>query len=216
MTYGFELKSVSRTTGTANLIIHQPWNVAKGVYELLYCTNLTPPILWQWILRTAPGQTNLTVYNATDPQGFYRLEVPTDSTGTNFWLAFPYLYPYWSVNLSLYVSSSRTAAGTVTIPGFGVTNAFSVAAGTVTNIQIDPSVMMADYDMVETYGVHLTASQPVSVVAMKYDFWTSAAFNCLPLTFAGPTTVSWLVPPQLTLGVATPSWRLWQRQTTPR
>jgi hypothetical protein len=181
-----QILSVSLSNSAANLVIHPPWNVANGVYELLYCTNLSPPISWQWLLRTTPGQTNLTVFNASDPQGFYRLEVPTDSTGTDFWLAFPNLLPLsWSTNLWLYVSSPLATAGTVTIPGFGITNAFSVAAGMVTSISIDPSVMIADYDVVETYGIHLTASQPVSVVAMKYDLYVSASFNCLPVTFAG-------------------------------
>ena len=71
---------------------------ANGVYDLLYCTNLAPPISWQWLLRTDPGQTNLTVQRRRS-QGFYRLGPPndlaaTDSLGTNFWLAFPNMVPY--------------------------------------------------------------------------------------------------------------------------
>ena len=179
-----ELRSVSMATGAANLVIHPPWNVTSGVYELLYCTNLAPPISWQWLLRTDPGQTNLTVYNATDPQGFYRLKAPAESTGTDFWLAF------FSVvnnggNLSLYISSAVGATGIVTVAGLGITNAFSVAAGQVTNVDLDPSVMMADYDVVETYGIHLTANQPVSVFGVDYSLFTTCSFTGYPTTLLG-------------------------------
>jgi len=65
-----EILSMSVSNATASLVIHPPWNVTNGVYDLLYCTNLAPPILWQWLLRTEPGQMNLTVANVAIPQGF--------------------------------------------------------------------------------------------------------------------------------------------------
>jgi IgGFc binding protein len=185
-----EILSMSLSNATAHLVIHPPWNVTNGLYDLLYCTNLAPPISWQWLLRTDPGQTNLPAVYAPSPQSFYRLGLPNDLTatsslGTNFWLAFFHIYPFYGPNLSLYISSPVGAAGTVTIPGLGITNAFSVAAGAVTNISLDPSVMMAGYDVVETNGIHVTATQPVSVVALDYDPWNSAAFNCFPATLLG-------------------------------
>jgi hypothetical protein len=185
-----EILSMSLSNATAHLVIHPPWNVTNGLYDLLYCTNLAPPISWQWLLRTDPGQTNLPAVSAPSPQGFYRLGLPNDLTatsslGTNFWLAFFNMYPSYGPNLSLYISSPVGAAGTVTIPGLGITNAFSVAAGAVTNIDLDPSVMMADYDVVETNGIHVAATQPVSVVALNYDLWVSAAFNCFPAPLLG-------------------------------
>jgi hypothetical protein len=65
------LQMLSVTNGTADIAIYPPWDVTNGVYDLLYCTNLLPPINWQWLLRTDPGQTNVLVPNATDIQGFY-------------------------------------------------------------------------------------------------------------------------------------------------
>jgi IgGFc binding protein len=85
----------------------------------------------------------------------------------------------------IYISSPVGATGTVTIPALAITNAFSVAAGAVTNIDLDASIMMTDYDMVETNGIHVTATQPVSVVALNYDLWASAAFNCFPAALLG-------------------------------
>jgi hypothetical protein len=185
-----EILAMSLLNQTASLVIHPPWNVTNGVYDLLYCTNLAPPISWQWLLRTDPGQTDLTAPNAAIAQGFYRLGPPNDlvatsTLGTNFWLAFFHMYPQNGPNLSLYISSPVGAEGTVTVPGFGITNAFSVAAGAVTSVSLDPSVMMADYDRVETNGIQITATQPVSVVALNYDAHASAAFNCFPAPLLG-------------------------------
>ena len=74
----------------------------------------------------------------------------------------------------------------VTVPGLGITNAFSVAAGAVTNVDLDPCVMMADYDVVETNGIHVTASQPVSVYGVDYDpMGTAQPLTVYPTTLLG-------------------------------
>jgi hypothetical protein len=180
------LQILSVSNSTARLVIHPPWNVNNGIYELLYCTNLAPPISWQWLLRTAPGQTNLMVFNASDPQGFYRLEVPTDSTGTDYWLAFPLMYDA-AGDMSLYISSPVGAMGSVTIPGLGITNVFSVAAGAVTEVTISNDAMLInDFDdPPENKGIHVTASQPVSVYGMYYEAQTSGAFTGYPTPLLG-------------------------------
>jgi hypothetical protein len=117
------LEIITVTNHTASLVIHPPWNVTNEVYDLLYCTNLVPPIAWQWLLRTDPGQTNLIVPNATDAQGFYRLRSANDSIansslGTNFWVTFFNMADNGTpINLSLYISSPVGATGWVTTPG---------------------------------------------------------------------------------------------------
>ena len=288
------LQIIAVTNHTASLVIHPPWNVTNEVYDLLYCTNLVPPIAWQWLLRSDPGQTNLIVPNATDAQGFYRLGPPNDLTandslGTNFWVAFCGLYENNNNKLSLSISSPVGATGTVITPGlwangpilivtncgdatvngtyvltnlsnkeqndFGVsaptgyvngtnwvvfqgttwillaydTNAggeylydkpgvnlngsaadwlydgdpglptpttvcaqvllvnrsFSVAAGAVTNINIPLPAMMTNYDMVTTNGIHITASQPVSVYGLDYAYQASTAFTGYPTPLLG-------------------------------
>jgi hypothetical protein len=87
--------------------------------------------------------------------------------------------------LSLYISSQSGATGTLTIPGFGITNTFTVAAGAVTNMSIPTEAMMFDTNVIETYGIHITANQPVSVYAMDYDMAASAAFTGYPTTLLG-------------------------------
>jgi hypothetical protein len=47
------LQILSATNDTANLVIHPPWDNAGDAYDLLYTTNLSPPVNWSWTLRTA-------------------------------------------------------------------------------------------------------------------------------------------------------------------
>ncbi|MEI9961447.1 MAG: hypothetical protein WDM76_10065 [Limisphaerales bacterium] len=141
------LSITGKIATTAYLEIHRPWNMPQTtVFDLMYCTNLAAPIAWRWVLRTDPGQINLIARNAVDAQGFYRLAPPNDvaansSLGTNFWVVFPNMHDGGGI-LSLYIASPVGATGTVTIPGFGITNAFSAAAGGVTNVAIDDSTMV--------------------------------------------------------------------------
>jgi len=184
-----EILSMSVTNGTANLVIHPPWNVTNGVYDLLYCTDLAPPVSWQRLLRTDPGQTNLIVSDAANAQGFYRLGPPNDlvatsSLGTNFWVAFPLMYDAGG-EMSLYISSPVGATGSVTIPGLGITNTFSVAARTVTQVGISNVAMTNGMDVTASNAIHVTASQPVSVYGVYYQAQTSGAFTGYPTPLLG-------------------------------
>ena len=62
---------------TAYLTIHPPWNVTNGVWGLYFKTNLAIPHNWKWLLRNAPGQTNLVVTNLPPTLGFFMLGDPT-------------------------------------------------------------------------------------------------------------------------------------------
>ena len=222
-----ELLTPFATNGTASLVIHPPWNwdLLTGTYDLQSCTNLTPPIAWQWLMRTDPGQTNLTV-SVTDPQRFYRLSLPNDliandSLGTNFWIAFFAVDNInVSTNLSVYISSPVGATGMVTVTGLGITNAFSVGAGEVTNVALDASVMMVDYGVVETNGVHITASRPVAVYGMDFSSFLTSAFTGYPVTLLGTNycLMARAAPDRLASRSCRliPSLRLWPRSTTPR
>ncbi len=103
------LEIVAWSNATAYLTIHPPSNVTNGMYGLLYCTNIDPPISWQWLTYSEPGQTNLIVPNATDAQGFYRLRTANYSFGTNFWFAFFFMESENGYNLSVCISSPAGA-----------------------------------------------------------------------------------------------------------
>jgi hypothetical protein len=68
------------TNATASLIIHPPWNVTNGVYDLFSTTNLVPSA-WTWVLRCSSGQTNLIVTNLTAPMDFFILGLTNDTDG---------------------------------------------------------------------------------------------------------------------------------------
>lgn len=75
-----EARSRSVTNSTTALVIHPPWGVTNGVYDLYSTTNLVPA-WWNWVLRCAPGQTNLTLTNRTAPIEFFILGLTNDTDG---------------------------------------------------------------------------------------------------------------------------------------
>jgi hypothetical protein len=208
------LEITGKTNTTAYLTIHEPWNVTNGVYDLFYTTNLSPPQNWSWVLRSFAGLTNLTVNNAVDPQGFYKLgpltdPIGNDSLGTNFWAGFVFVYNYTSYGrlpytLSLFVSSPAGASGTVSIPGLEITNAFTVAAGAVTQISITNDAIISFHgefqETLENRGIHVTASQPVSVYGLFYEQLGSEAFTCYPTQLLGTNYCVMARPSSMDLG----------------
>jgi len=73
------------------------------------------------------------------------------------------------LRLSLYISSARGASGTVSIPGIGWQQAFSVPANTGILIDLPASQVVATgSDRVEMKGVHVVASDTVDLLAMNF------------------------------------------------
>jgi IgGFc binding protein len=146
------------TSNVASLEIHQPPGVTEGMYNLLYTTNPATPLPWEWLLQTAPGQTNLLVTNASDPLGFYRLGPQS------FWLAFPETVTNGAEALSLYITSPVDANGTVIIP-----NAENGPVLTVANTNSDPAVL-GTYIQTNAYldpGTYFLSGAPVSNYYVK-------------------------------------------------
>jgi hypothetical protein len=188
------LQILSVTNQRAKLVIHSPSNVTNNAYDLIYCTNLLPPVAWQWLLRTSPGETNLVVTNVFDPQGFYALGVPndiiaSDSLGTNFWVMFYSLYA--AAGMSLYISSEIGATGSVTIPGLGFTNNFTILAGTVTNISIPTTAMSTNYDGVENNGINIVTTSRWRSMRLIITRQQARLLHATRRRCWGQITVSW-------------------------
>ncbi len=118
---------------------------------------------------------------------------PPSSAGTDFWVTFPYEITFDGGGafttygqLILYVSSQETNTGTVAIAG-EFTNDFTLMPGELTKIVLPHSALLdnSTYDENITNGIHVTASQPVSVYAFIYDQEASAAFACYPTAMMG-------------------------------
>jgi hypothetical protein len=77
------LQLAGTTNSAVCLVIHHPWNVTNEVYDLFETTNLSP-VAWQWVLRSAAGQTNLTVTNLTAPMDYFILGLTNDTDGGGF------------------------------------------------------------------------------------------------------------------------------------
>jgi hypothetical protein len=82
---------------TAFLVIHPPWNVTNCVYDLFATTNLAPSA-WQFVMRCAPGQTNLTVPNLSNPLEFFILGLTNSTTGDGMTDAFKLLVAHLDPN----------------------------------------------------------------------------------------------------------------------
>ena len=86
------------TSMTAYLVINTPWNITNGVYDLFATTNLAPSA-WQWVLRCAPGQTNLTVTGLASPNEFFILGLTDDTDGDGLTDAYEKLVSHTNPNL---------------------------------------------------------------------------------------------------------------------
>ena len=83
---------------TASLVIHSPWNVSNGVYDLFSSTNLLSTT-WQYLGRCSPGQTNLTVTGLIGDIGFFRLGTTNDTDGDGLTDAYEQLVSHTDPNL---------------------------------------------------------------------------------------------------------------------
>jgi len=96
------LELVTVTNQIGAFIVHSP--DTTGVYDLFATTNLSPNVAgfnltnWFWVLRTLPGQTNLTVTNLTATESYFRLANTNDTDGGGFSDAFERLVTHTDPN----------------------------------------------------------------------------------------------------------------------
>ena len=110
-----------------------------------------------------------------------------DNTGSDFWLAFPGNYapdPTNSVNARLRIVGTNGVTGTVEVPGLAFTQAFTIGASGFAAILLPDSAELGSAsDLIESKGIHVTASANVSVYGINQVDFTSDGF----LSYATPT-----------------------------
>lgn len=112
---------------------------------------------------------------------------PVSTQGTDFWLAFmKNNEASSSESLTIFISSSESASGTIEIPGQGWSQSFVVAPGITTSVNIPNAIAeMLSSEVVEEKGIHVMTDQPVSVYALSFEQNTSDATKILPLDVLG-------------------------------
>jgi LPXTG-motif cell wall-anchored protein len=107
----------------------------------------------------------------------------SDSKGADFWLAFP--ENLGTPTLTLFVTGDVASAGTVDVPGIGFTTGFTVTPGTVTSIPIPLGAQLSGSDTVENKGIHVTASDEITVYGLNQRQFTTDAYLGLPTDILG-------------------------------
>ncbi len=107
-----------------------------------------------------------------------------DSKGKDFWLMFNGNYSN-NPTLTLFITSGVNTSGTVTIPGLGFNQAFSVTANTVTPVIVPTSLSVHVNDVVDNNGIHVTANDEVTVYGLNQIPFTTDAYLGLPTDVLG-------------------------------
>lgn len=105
-----------------------------------------------------------------------------DSLGKEFWLAFPQNYN-GTPALSLFISAPTATSGTVSVPGLGFSENFSVTPGAVTTVVVPDAAQLTlgNSGNPENRAIHVTAAAEVAVYGLNRIQYTTDAFLGLPV-----------------------------------
>ena len=112
------------------------------------------------------------------------------SKGTDFWVGFSDNLnsedPTPPITLRLFITADESTNGTVTMPGTGWSESFSVSAGSTSIVVVPTSEAMArNSEVVEQRGIHIESENPVSVYALNHKRVSSDATIILPSSTLG-------------------------------
>jgi hypothetical protein len=136
----------------------------------------------------------------------YPVISPYDSTGTDFWLTWPNIWegndysPYMydtndTAGIRLIITEVLPASGTVSAPGLGLSQSFTVTPGISTTVilegwnvdeyDLDNDVYLYDSGIIKPKGIHVMTDQPVSVVEDDDCLYRKATWLCYPTPILG-------------------------------
>lgn len=110
---------------------------------------------------------------------------PISSEGTEFWLAFPTQYQFGTQYPDLFILSQTGANGQVSIPSLSFTQSFSVAPHSVVTLTMPVSAILSATDGIQDLGIHITSDNPVGVIGLEYEQFTSDGYLGLPVGAIG-------------------------------
>lgn len=108
------------------------------------------------------------------------------NAGTDFWFAFTEVFDNTSAIFQVNISSTNATSGTVSIPGTGFSQNFTVVPGAVTSVAL-PSVdaSISGSEVLLDRGVHVVTDDEVVVYTNTYHQFRSEASLVLPTPALG-------------------------------
>jgi RHS repeat-associated protein len=169
---GAPLSATTDAAGIAELNVPLPAGTHMGLVTATFAEDD--------FYQTGSGITGPATAGSTPPPG------AQTNAGTDFWLMFTQNFS--DINQAtqrLFITSPVATSGTVTIPGLNFSQNFTVAANSVTTVNLG-LVSAAISDQVESNrGIHVTSQQPVTVYGLNQRTFTSDAFLALPVPALG-------------------------------
>ncbi|HEX8620253.1 MAG TPA: IPTL-CTERM sorting domain-containing protein [Thermoanaerobaculia bacterium] len=107
-----------------------------------------------------------------------------DSSGTDYWVAFPRNVPP-EHHVYLMISSRVATSGLVSNASLGINIAFDVVPGTTTVIDLPFTTILNANDTIEDKGVHVTALAPIVVYGSNLRVLSADAYLALPVDAIG-------------------------------
>lgn len=124
--------------------------------------------------------------------------------GTDFWFGF--MENYNAPTLRVYISSDIATSGTVSIPGQGFTQNFTVAANSTAVVTVpNNQAHITTSQVLENKGIHVVSANPVTVYALNYEAYSSDAAIVLPTNTLGVEYYAASVTPAVVSGSPYPS-----------
>ncbi len=115
-----------------------------------------------------------------------------DNAGTDFWVGFMRNHT-GGAEKSLFITGGTATTGTVSVPGLGFSQSFTVTPGSVTTVAIPAGAEMPGAEVKQDVGIHVTAADEVVVYGLNRLVFTTDAFLGLPSDVLGReyTMMAW-------------------------
>lgn len=115
--------------------------------------------------------------------GFAGISLAQDSKGTEFWICVPGNQA--SPQAELYITGEQASVVTVDIPGIGFNQVVNVPAGGLQVVQLPAAAQVQSQFVATNQGIHITATNEVTVYTMNAQQATTDAFLAFPLDAIG-------------------------------
>jgi RHS repeat-associated protein len=163
------------------------WSVVSGPGAVVFAdpsnpkTTATFAVAGDYVLRLTANDSQLS--SSADVRIVAgQLNGTRSSKGNEFWLMFQ--ESLGSVP-SLFITSEANATGTVSVPGVGFSQNFSVPAGQITSVTLPTTIFAVGSENIQNVGVHVVADQEVTVYGINFEQFATDAYLGLPVTALG-------------------------------